>query len=203
QDLDRRCRCAALPASAAAMAARARMGDAAADETAATRQWPQGAPRQRLRQARHVQDLPGSGRLSGGPGNRRDVLAWRWRWRRRADQHEHVDGRRAMSKTALLKNSTAVVKSEAKLPATKPKRTYGDCDAFVANADNLVLLFARVDSVIERLCFDDQFEWIEWPDHRSLDLKEAGQKIASAKYGVESARRTVSELPWASKHLAE
>ena len=109
-----------------------------------------------------------------------------------------------MTKTALLKNSTAVdVVQSPKLPATKPKREYADFDAFVANADNLVYFVASVYQAIERLVFDDRFEWIEWPDHHSVDLDRAKQDIASAKYAVDAAHGALARLPWARKHLAE
>jgi hypothetical protein len=108
-----------------------------------------------------------------------------------------------MSKAVPLKNSTAVqVVKSPQLPATKPERQYADFDAFVANVDNLLSFFGRISEREGRL-YDVEFEWVEWPEYRSLDLKEAKQNIASAKYAVDSARRFISEFPWARKRLAE
>jgi hypothetical protein len=111
-----------------------------------------------------------------------------------------------MNKTALLKNSTAVdvVKSAEKLPATKRQREYGDFDAFVENADKLVAFFNSVDTEIERLDVEDEFEWVEWPDpdRHTLDLKKAKEKIRAAKYKIDSARHALSQLPQVRKSLA-
>ena len=66
EDLGRRRRCAALPARAGDMAGGERLGDAAANETQAAREYPlrHGKfPQQRLCQARHVQDRAGGRRL--------------------------------------------------------------------------------------------------------------------------------------------
>jgi hypothetical protein len=110
-----------------------------------------------------------------------------------------------MSKTVPLNNAIAVVKSAEKLPATLPKREYADFDAFVENADIVHDFFARIYSFTqERLIdADDWFEWIEWHDNKYLDLKEAGKKIATAKYTVESARHALSDFPWGRKCLAK
>jgi hypothetical protein len=111
-----------------------------------------------------------------------------------------------MTKTALLKNSTAleVVKSE-KLPATRPQRQYADFDAFVENADKLVAFFGSVHRIIERLDLDERFEWIEWPDpdRHALDLEQAKRKIAEAKYAVQAAKNTLRQFPQMRKPLAE
>ena len=108
-----------------------------------------------------------------------------------------------MTKTVPLKNSTAVdVVQSPKLPATTPQRRYGDFDAFVANADKLVDFIAWIGRDIERLVFDDSFEWIEKPDHYVIDLQRAKQDIASAKSAIDSARGALARFPWARKHLA-
>jgi hypothetical protein len=108
-----------------------------------------------------------------------------------------------MTKTVPLKNSTAVeVVKSPKLPATKREREYGDFDAFVVNADKLVAFFSGVDKAIDRLVFDDQFEWVDKPDHYGIDLEREKQKIHSAKYDVESARHALSQFPQARKRLA-
>src|SRR5262249_11690993 len=108
-----------------------------------------------------------------------------------------------MTKTVPLKNSTAVaVVQSPKLPAPKPQREYGDFDAFVANGDEMVAFFQRIDGYLDRLDFDKRFEWLDKPDHYGIDLERTKQEIASAKYGVESARHALSQLPWARKGLA-
>src|SRR5262245_33978644 len=107
-----------------------------------------------------------------------------------------------MSMTAPLKNSTAmeVVKS-AKLPATKAQRQYGDFDAFVANADKLVSFFGFVSRDEESLS-NIEFEWVEWPETRPINLEEAKQQIQSAKWKLDSAQHWFTQFAQARKRLA-
>jgi hypothetical protein len=107
-----------------------------------------------------------------------------------------------MSKTVPLKNAVQVIKSAEKLPATLPKREYADFDAFVANTDKVTTVFARVWEDEQRLC-EIEFEWLQWPDSRSLDLKEARAQIERAKMKVQLARYTLREFPQARKRFAQ
>jgi hypothetical protein len=108
-----------------------------------------------------------------------------------------------MSTTALLKNSTAVVKSSAdNLPATRSKREYADFDAFVENADRLLAFFKGVFKEDDRLA-SIKFEWLEYDDRRPLDLEKAKREIRSAKLDVEMASRALAQFPRARKRLAE
>jgi hypothetical protein len=108
-----------------------------------------------------------------------------------------------MTKTALLKNSTAIeVVQSAKLPAAKPKREYADFDRFVANADKLVAFFERADQQYNRLAAVE-FKWLEKDERCVFDLERAKQEIAVAKYSVESARGILLNFPQMQKRLAE
>jgi hypothetical protein len=107
-----------------------------------------------------------------------------------------------MSKTVPLKNSTAAVKSAERLPAPPTQREYGDFDAFVENADKLTTFFNR--------SYEDEsnlngikFEWLEWPEGRPLDLKNAKAGIVRPKTKVQLARYTLRDFPQARKRLAE
>jgi hypothetical protein len=105
-----------------------------------------------------------------------------------------------MTKTVPLKNAVETVKSQ--LPATPPKREYADFDAFVVNADKLVAFFDAVWKDEERLG-DIGFEWVEWPDHRPINLEEAKAAIQLAKTRVRSARYWLPQFQQARKRLAE
>src|SRR5262249_49290404 len=115
----------------------------------------------------------------------------------------HVE--HAMTKTALLKSSTAVdvVRSTAaKLPVAKPQREYGDFDAFVDNADKLVAFFKRADEHTARL--DSlEFKWLELPEHRALEPEKAKQDIARANQHVQFARQALAQFPHVRKRFAE
>jgi hypothetical protein len=107
-----------------------------------------------------------------------------------------------MSKAVPLKNTAVAVVKSPQLPATPPKREYGDFDAFVENADNLLSFFGRISEREERL-YDIQFEWVEWGDNCPIDLEQAKQQIQSAKWTVDSARHLLTQFSWARKRLAE
>jgi len=107
-----------------------------------------------------------------------------------------------MSKTVPLKNSTAAVKSAERLPAPPTQREYGDFDAFVENADKLTAFFNRVSEDEDHLG-EIEFEWVEWHEGRSLDLKSAKAQIERAKTKVQFARYTLRDMPFARKRLAE
>jgi hypothetical protein len=97
-------------------------------------------------------------------------------------------------------NAVQVVKSE--LPATLPKREYGDFDRFVANVDKISAFLGRVFKDEEQLD-GIKFEWLQWDDDRVFDLKEAKAQIERAKNKVRIAQYSLREFPSARKCFAE